>query len=112
MVPDGSVLCVALGVGAPAALTRAIAERVRCGALKDLHLIYQQSLKPMAESFIQPDVLDKVDARMDVEHIASEYGCVNLRGRSTRERALALISIAHPNFRDELTAHTRRINLI
>jgi acyl-CoA hydrolase len=49
---------------------------------------------------------------MDVEHIVTEFGMVNLRGRSTRERALALISIAHPNFRAELTKHAKSINLI
>jgi Acetyl-CoA hydrolase/transferase C-terminal domain len=49
---------------------------------------------------------------MDVEHIVTEFGMVNLRGRSTRERALALIAIAHPNFRAELTRHAKSINLI
>ena len=34
--------------------------------------------------------------------MATEYGIVNLAGRSTWERADALISIAHPDFRDEL----------
>ncbi|MGB2677153.1 MAG: acetyl-CoA hydrolase/transferase C-terminal domain-containing protein [Candidatus Acidiferrum sp.] len=63
-------------------------------------------------SCIVPRVQMATDTRMDVEHIATEYGCVNLRGRSTRERALALISIAHPNFRDELTKHAKSINLI
>lgn len=52
------------------------------------------------------------DTRMDVEHIVAEYGCVNLRGKSTRERALALISIAHPNFRDELLAYAKSMVLI
>jgi len=47
-----------------------------------------------------------------VDYVVTEYGCVNLRGKSTRERALALISIAHPNFRDELTKHAKSINLI
>jgi itaconate CoA-transferase len=63
-------------------------------------------------SCIVPHVQMATDTRMDVEHVVTEYGCVNLRGRSTRERALALISIAHPNFRDELTAHAKSINLI
>ena len=63
-------------------------------------------------SCIVPRVQMATDTRMDVEHISTEYGCVNLRGRSTRERALALISIAHPNFRDELTRHAKSINLI
>lgn len=39
------------------------------------------------------------DTRMDVEYIVSEYGCVNLHGKSTRERAQALISVCHPNWR-------------
>ena len=52
------------------------------------------------------------DTRMDVEHVATEYGMVNLRGKSTRERALALISIAHPNFREELMNHAKSIVLI
>jgi itaconate CoA-transferase len=63
-------------------------------------------------SSIVPHVQMATDTRMDVEHIVTEYGCVNLRGRSTRERALALISIAHPNFRDPLAKHAKSINLI
>ena len=42
--------------------------------------------------------------RTDVEYIATEYGVVNLRYKSNAERAVALISIAHPDFRDELRA--------
>ena len=42
--------------------------------------------------------------RTDVEYIATEYGVVNLRYKTNRERAEALISIAHPDFRDELRA--------
>ena len=40
--------------------------------------------------------------RSQAYFIATEYGVVNLAGRSTWERADALISIAHPDFRDEL----------
>lgn len=36
--------------------------------------------------------------------IVTEYGCADLRGRTVRERAEALIDIAHPDFRDELSA--------
>jgi len=63
-------------------------------------------------SCIVPHVQMATDTRMDVEYIATEYGMVNLRAKSTRERALALISIAHPNFRDALTKHAKSINLI
>ncbi|MCB8816695.1 acetyl-CoA hydrolase/transferase family protein [Desulfosporosinus shakirovi] len=40
--------------------------------------------------------------RNDVRWVVTEYGAVNLFCKSERERAAALISIAHPNFRDEL----------
>jgi acyl-CoA hydrolase len=40
--------------------------------------------------------------RTDVEYVATEYGVVNLRYKSNAERAAALISIAHPDFREEL----------
>ena len=40
--------------------------------------------------------------RTDVEYLATEYGVVNLRYKSNLERAKALISIAHPDFRDQL----------
>ena len=36
--------------------------------------------------------------------IVTEYGCADLRGLSVRERAQAMIAIAHPDFRDELSA--------
>ena len=42
------------------------------------------------------------DPRSQAYYIVTEYGCVNLAGRSTWERAEALISVAHPDFRDEL----------
>ena len=40
--------------------------------------------------------------RSEVFFIATEYGAVNLAGKSTWERAEALISLAHPDYRDEL----------
>lgn len=50
--------------------------------------------------------------RNDVDYIVTEYGSVRLRGKSQRERAKSLISIAHPNFRDELKFQARKMNLI
>ena len=40
--------------------------------------------------------------RAHVHYVATEYGVVNLFGKSLKQRAKALISIAHPNFREEL----------
>lgn len=42
------------------------------------------------------------DPRSQVNWVATEYGMVNLMGASTWERAERLISIAHPDFREDL----------
>ena len=53
-----------------------------------------------------------VTSRGDVHFVATEYGVANLFGRSIRERAWALISIAHPKFRDWLTQEARKLRII
>ncbi|MBR0161713.1 MAG: 4-hydroxybutyrate CoA-transferase [Oscillospiraceae bacterium] len=50
--------------------------------------------------------------RTDVHYIVTEYGAVNLRGASLEERAKGLISIAHPDFRDELSFQAKQAGLI
>ena len=50
--------------------------------------------------------------RSDVHYVVSEYGVVNLFGKSLQERAMALISLAHPDFRDELFHNAKRLGLI
>ena len=49
--------------------------------------------------------------RTDMMYVVTEYGIVNLKGKSVPERALALISIAHPDFRESLMreAYTHRL---
>jgi len=44
----------------------------------------------------------------DVDHVVTEYGVARLRGKSAGQRAAALIAIAHPKFRDELSAKARQ----
>ena len=44
------------------------------------------------------------DPRSQAFNLVTEFGLVNLAGRSTWERAELLVSIAHPDFRDELIA--------
>jgi len=51
-------------------------------------------------------------SKNDVDHIVTEYGIAKLRGKSVYQRAKALISIAHPKFRDELTYEARKLNII
>jgi acetyl-CoA hydrolase len=51
-------------------------------------------------------------SRNDVHFVATEYGVADLWGRTISERVHALISIAHPNFRDELEAYARAQNYI
>jgi len=50
--------------------------------------------------------------RMDTHYLATEYGVVNLKGKSTRDRALDIISLAHPKFRDELMREAEDMYLI
>jgi len=50
--------------------------------------------------------------RMDTHYLVTEHGAVNLKGKSTRERALDIISIAHPRFRDDLLREAERMYLI
>jgi len=53
-----------------------------------------------------------VTTRADVHYIVTEYGVASLFGKSLRERAEALIGIAHPDFREELRAAARRRKLL
>lgn len=63
-------------------------------------------------STIVPKVTMVTDPRMETEYIVTEFGFVNLRGKSTRERALELIKIAHPQFQGELTDTAKKMGLI
>ncbi len=50
--------------------------------------------------------------RNDVQWVVTEHGAVNLRGLSDDERALALIGLAAPQFRDSLMAQARELGMI
>ena len=50
--------------------------------------------------------------RSDVMYVVTEYGMVNLKGKSVPERAKALISIAHPDFREHLERQAYEHRLI
>lgn len=53
-----------------------------------------------------------VTTRNDVHHVVTEFGAAQLYGKSVRQRAEALIAIAHPAFRDELRHQARQLGYL
>ncbi|MBC7392862.1 acetyl-CoA hydrolase/transferase C-terminal domain-containing protein [Variovorax sp. RTB1] len=51
-------------------------------------------------------------SKNDINYVVTEYGVAQLRGKSAKQRAKELIGIAHPDFREELTAQARLIHLL
>ena len=52
-------------------------------------------------------------SRNDVDYVVTEYGVAKLRGKTLRQRAEALVAIAHPDFREGLTAEiAKRFNCL
>jgi len=49
--------------------------------------------------------------RSVTQYVVTEYGKVNLKGKSTWQRAEMLISIAHPDYRDELIKQAEKMNI-
>ena len=50
-----------------------------------------------------------VTTRADVHYVVTEYGVAYLHGKNVRQRAEALIEIAHPSFREELDEQLREM---
>jgi acetyl-CoA hydrolase len=53
-----------------------------------------------------------VTSRNHVRYIVTEHGVAELYGKTIRQRAQALINIAHPQFREELTYKAKELNYI
>jgi acetyl-CoA hydrolase len=53
-----------------------------------------------------------VTTRNHVHYVVTEYGVADLYGKTIRERAQALINVAHPKFHDELTRAAKELNYI
>ena len=51
------------------------------------------------------------DPRYTVQYLVTEYGMINLKGLNTWERADKIISIAHPQFRDELIKDAEKMGI-
>jgi len=50
--------------------------------------------------------------RQDIDYVVTEYGIAHLRGLSVKQRAEALVNIAHPDFRNQLRQEASKLNLI
>ncbi|MCE5334348.1 MAG: GNAT family N-acetyltransferase [Desulfobacteraceae bacterium] len=53
-----------------------------------------------------------VSSRSTIRYIVTEFGIAYLHGKTIRERALALINIAHPRFRERLLAEAKRLHYV
>ena len=51
------------------------------------------------------------DTRANIHYLCTEYGCVNLKGLSAWQKAEALISVAHPDFREELIQEAEKLHI-
>ena len=56
---------------------------------------------------------DKTSYRgcQSMHYLCTEYGCVNLKGLTTWEKAEALINVAHPDFREELIKEAEKMHI-
>ena len=77
-------------------------------------LMFTSTFVDAKKSRIVPTLSDTaiVVPRGDVQYVVTEYGAVNLFGKSLQERAMAMISIAHPDFRDELLFEAKKMELL
>ncbi len=66
------------------------------------------------QSNIVPDLKENavVVPRGDVHYVVTEFGAVNLFGKSLQERVVGMISLAHPDFREELFEAAKKSGLI
>ncbi len=50
--------------------------------------------------------------RSDTHYVVTEFGVANLKGKSVRDRALAIIELAHPDFREDLLRASEELHLV
>ena len=76
-------------------------------------IAFQSSIKKGTISKIVPRLSGPVTTpRTDVHYVVTENGVANLKGLSSTERALALINLADPAFRENLVAEAKRLHLV
>ena len=102
------------GTGGQLEFTRGAYMSPRGKAFICLHSTHRDKKTKPATNIVptlQPGDMVTVPAT-DVSYVVTEFGAVNLKGKSTWQRAKLLTSIAHPDFRDELEKSARKMNLI
>jgi itaconate CoA-transferase len=76
-------------------------------------IAFQSSIEDGKISKIVPRLSGPVTTpRTDVHYVVTENGSANLKGLSSTERAQALIGLAHPDFRNGLTAAAKEMHLL
>ncbi len=78
-------------------------------------IVLQSTTRDGSTSKIRPTLTPGsvvTTSKNTVDKIVTEYGVAEMRGKTLRERARALIAIAHPKFRDELTDAAREMAFI
>ena len=68
------------------------------------------NIKSRIRPFLDPGTIVTLP-RTAVHYVVTEYGMANLKGKSTWERAKALIEIAHPDFREDLMRNAEIMNI-
>ncbi|MFP4452579.1 MAG: GNAT family N-acetyltransferase [Desulfobacterales bacterium] len=58
------------------------------------------------------DIPNQLNVRESIDFVATEYGVANLNGRTLRERAIAMIEVAHPDDRRKLLEEAKEQNII
>jgi acyl-CoA hydrolase len=51
-------------------------------------------------------------SKNDINYVVTEYGVAQLRGKTAKQRTKELISIAHPDFRGQLTETAKKMHLL
>ena len=59
-----------------------------------------------------PELANVTTPRSEVQYVVTEHGCINLKTLTNRGRTQALIELAAPEFRAELTEEAKRIGLL
>jgi 4-hydroxybutyrate CoA-transferase len=80
-------------------------------ALPSMNVMRDGTAVSKIAPFLKPGA-GVVTTRNHVRFVVTEYGVAELYGKTIRQRAQALIKIAHPQFRDELTAKAKELNYL